>query len=145
MPEGGPGTYGDSVADDTNGWVEVNTGDFLPARSDGTMPFRVFANRFKSSSGLSEFFLHDPLRQMLRDPGALSGLRDWPAYPGDPDPDGNDTSEMEEIRKDSRFHVTTFLTNHHRKLSRIHASVIAIVAPDGIHLMIYKDADQGGV
>ena len=40
------------------------------------------------------------------------------------------------------FHITTFVSNHHRKLTRVHLAVMAIVAKDGIHLMTYKDTDQ---
>ena len=40
------------------------------------------------------------------------------------------------------FHVTTFVSNHHRKLTRVHLAVMAIAAKDGIHLMTYKDTDQ---
>jgi hypothetical protein len=144
MDYGGPGKpYGEDEEDDTTGWKEIEVKDLLRSRRGEEVPFRLFANRFKSSSPDWESFLHDPLRHMLITPGALKDLKDWPAHPGDkPDP-RNDKRRMRALRDDPRWHVTTFVTNHHRKLSRIHASVLAIVGDDGIHMMIYKDAGQG--
>lgn len=75
--------------------------------------FRLFAKRLKSSSPDAERFLHDPLRVLVE--------------------------EIDEVRDD--WHITTFIVNHHRTLSRIHLYVMAVVAPDEgtVAVTIYKE------
>ena len=60
-------------------WVEVTSihDDLVPTGSP-ELQFRLFANRFKSSSPDCEYFLHDPLRHMLLKPGALKSVDWWP-------------------------------------------------------------------
>ena len=137
------------VPNDTTPWVEVTSiQDDLRPGGGRDLPFRLFATRFKSSSEDSEYFLHDPLRHMLAKPGALKGLPGWPDASQIDDDDERALAVgeiVDGLRDDPRWHVTTFVANHHRKLSRIHSSVVAIIGPDGIHLMLYKDADQGSI
>ena len=60
-------------------WVEITSiHDDLVPTGESELQFRLFANRFKSSSSDCEYFLHDPLRHMLLKPGALKGLPWWP-------------------------------------------------------------------
>ena len=49
---------------------------------------------------------------------------------------------MTRLRNDPRWQVRTTIANHHRRLSRVHASVLAVVGPDGITLQVVKDAHQ---
>lgn len=51
---------------DTAGWQELDT---RPLATQGdTVLFRVFGNRFKSSSSDAERFIHDPLGEMVKAP-----------------------------------------------------------------------------
>ena len=146
---GGDGkAYGDDAENDPSAWVEVDVDALLGPPNDGCpAKFSLFLKRYESSSPDWEEFIHDPLRQMLKDPGALRNVEGWPDFPGD---DSDDPREivvdgaLEEIRNDPKWHVSTFVTNHHRKLSRIHATVIGQFdkppSSGSIHLMIYKDS-----
>lgn len=119
---------------DPSKWTEVDIERLIGRPDDGRpIPFRMFVKRFKSSSSDSELFVHDPLGQMLMDPGALAGIDGWPQPPETP-------GEMQAIRNDPKFHVQTVVANHHRTLSKIHAYPTILVGPDGIHVMVYKDA-----
>ena len=134
-------------------WVEVTSihDDLVPTGSP-ELQFRLFANRFKSSSPDCEYFLHDPLRHMLLKPGALKGLDWWPDESSIVDPDDRDEAIRvllndddptgRGLRDEPMFHITTFVSNHHRKLTRVHLAVMAIAAKDGIHLITYKDTNQ---
>ena len=143
---GGDGKpYGDDRANDTHGWVEVPLDQFLGPADDGCMPaFQLFLNRFKSSSPDWEAFLHDPLRSMLMDPGDLRNVAGgWPDFPGDPDSDDprENGGALQEIRDDPRFRIHGSFVNQNRKLSKIHASTIAVISSDGISLTTHKDAN----
>lgn len=143
---GGDGKpYGDDKPNDTHGWVEVPLDQFLGPADDGCMPaFQLFLNRFKSSSPDWEAFLHDPLRSMLMDPGDLRNVAGgWPDFPGDDDDDPRqnvDGGALQAIRDDPRFRINGNFVNQNRKLSKIHASTIAVISPDGISLTTHKDA-----
>jgi len=113
------------------GWTELDLGHLKP--SDRPIPFRVFTNRFKSSTPESEAFIHDPLAQMQAAPGDLAGL-DVAGFSG-----ADLGQELPELRK--RWHLTTYVANHHRGLRRIYHFATLWVGPDGLHLMIYKDFD----
>ncbi len=149
-PEVGPPFNG--TCDDLDlAWVEVDSiqSDLVPTGAPD-LQFRLFANRFKSSSPDCEYFLHDPLRHMLLKPGALKALPGWPDITSD-DPGERaefvaslleEDSEGRSLRDKPQWHITTFLSNHHRKLTKVHFAVLAIVGGDGIHLLGYKDTDQ---
>jgi hypothetical protein len=93
--------YGDGEPNDTAGWHEIDISRLQPP--DGTpIPFRLYGNRFKSSSPDSEAFLHDPV------PALVNGIAEV----------------------DAGWQVTSFVVNHHRTLSKIHLYALAIVAPD---------------
>jgi hypothetical protein len=142
---------------DTSPWAEITSiHDQLTTPDGPTLPYRLFATRVKSSSPDSEYLMHDPLRYMLDNPGALVNLPDWPdeskisdagaraaAVAGLFPYDGDDGPRDRNLRDDPRWHITTFLTNHHRKLTKWHASALLIAGKDGFHLMIYKDSHQG--
>ena len=119
---------------DTNGWVEINFEQLRPA-SGRVLPFQVFGNRFKSSSTDCEMFLHDPLAQLKSAPGDLvklnvEGFR------------GEDLAmDLEELRE--RWHLTTYVANHHRGLNKIYLYAKLVVGPDGLHLHLYKDFERG--
>jgi len=100
----GEAGYGDGEPNDTAGWYEIDVSRLQPP--DRTpIPFRLLANRFKSSSPDSEAFIHDPLTAMI---GAAS--------------------EVEAFKMiDRTWHVTTFVTNHHRTLSWVHVYAMAAV------------------
>jgi hypothetical protein len=136
--------YADDTRNDSSGWVEIRVRKQLPRARDGCrIPFRLFMNRMASSSPDWESFLHDPLRQMLRNPGDLVRVKGWPSFPGDRgNPRRKERKRMTRLRNDPRWTVTTMIGNHHRRLSRIHASAMAIVGPDGIQLLVVKDAHQ---
>jgi hypothetical protein len=119
---------------DPSEWTEIRIEALIGLPSDGRpIPFKAFVKRFESSSEHSELFVHDPLQQMLQNPGALAGIDGWPAPPDSP-------GEMQAIRDNPKFHVQTVVANHHRTLSRIHAYPVVLVGGDGIHIMVYKDA-----
>lgn len=127
MDEIGP-PFGAPVPNDTNGWIEIPIASLLRPALDGRpVPFQMFANRFKSSSEDFELFLHDPLRQMKENPGDLERL----TVPG---------SIAEADANDPKWHVTTFVANHHRRMTTVHAHASALFGPDGVHIMLYKDA-----
>ena len=91
--------YGDGVDNATAGWHEVDLSVVTPP--DGEVPFRLFVNRFKSSSPDSEAFLHDPRRELE---GAIRGF-------------------------DEGWRVSTFIVNHHRTLSYRHLYALAAAYP----------------
>ena len=123
-------SYDGPADNDTNGWVEIPLDTLMRPRLDGRpIPFQMFINRFKSSSPDFELFLHDPLRQMASDADLLGSL----TVPGFDV--GNITPN------DPKWHLSTTVANHHRRLNRIHAYAPAIFGPDGVHIMVYKDAD----
>ncbi len=102
--------YGDDNANDTAGWYEI---DLSPIRPPGEeMPFRLFVNRFESSSPDSEEFIHDPRKQLA---GAV-----------------------EEFSDD--WKVTTFIVNHHRTLSykHVYAMATSSSAEQTVGLTIFK-------
>jgi len=133
--------YADDTRNDTSGWVEIKVRKLVPKARDGcTIPFRLFVNRMASSSPDWESFLHDPLRHMLRDPGDLRRVKGWPSFPGDRgNPRRRERRKLAKLRDDPRWQVRTTIANHHRRLSRIHASAIAIVGSDGIQVTVVKD------
>lgn len=142
---------------DTTPWVEITSiHTQLPTnlRPDDRLYYRVFATRVKSSSPDCEFLLHDPLRYMLVNPGELVNLPGWPDESKLTDPDERaaavaarlnfeEEDDSRSLRNHPRFHITTFLSNHHRRLTKWHASVLAIAGADGLHLMVYKESGQG--
>jgi len=113
------------------GWTELDLDRLKP--SDRAIPFRVFVNRFKSSTPESEDLIHDPLAQIKSAPGALADL-DVAGFSG-----ADLALPLPELRK--RWHLTTYVANHHRGLRRIYHFATLVVGPDGLHLMIYKDFD----
>jgi hypothetical protein len=131
--------YASVVDNDTRGWVRIDLETLRPGERgdppvDRPIPFQVFGNRFKSSSADSELFIHDPLLQMQRSPGDLKGL-DVAGFRGD-----DLELDIEALR--DRWHLTTYVANHHRGLNRIYHYAMLTVGPDGLHLMIYKDFDR---
>jgi hypothetical protein len=77
------------------------------------------------------------------DPGDLRNVAGgWPDFPGDPDTGDprENGGALQEIRDDPRFRIQGSFVNQHRKLSKIHASTIAVIGGDGISLTTYKDA-----
>ena len=137
--------------DDTHGWVEVPLDQFLGPAGDGcSRPFQAFLNRFKSSSPDWEVFLHDPLRSMLMEPGALANVAGgWPDFPGDDDSDPRENVPGGAVAGDPGrpavpdSHPGSFV-NQNRKLSKIHASTIVIVSPDGIQTLKNYDTHKDG-
>jgi hypothetical protein len=97
--------------DETNGWVTLDLSQLDPDREGDppeTVPFKVVANRFKSSSLDSEKFLHDPLSTLIE----VQGLFGF---------DFEITSE---------WTVSTFVVNHHQTLYAKHLYAMASVNPD---------------
>ena len=107
--------YRDTEPNDSSEWIELDLTRLMPEP-----PFRLFAKRLESSSPDSERFLHDPLRYLLEDERVV---RSW--------------------RITADWHVTTFIVNHHRTLSKIHLFVMAAVAPaeETVALTIYKESE----
>jgi hypothetical protein len=100
------GPSGGGVQNDTAGWIELNLSEL--ASEDGTpIPFRLLANRWKSSSPDSEGVIHDPLTRFLEARETVDGFR--------------------AVERD--WHVTTFVVNHHRTLSVSHTYGMAVVDP----------------
>lgn len=112
----------DPVENDTNGWVELDVTALKPEDMD-QVPFRLVANRFKSSSPDSEAFIHDPLNALLQARAQVEAL--WP------------------VEEDWR--VTTFVINHHKTLSHVHVYAMGVVSPaeKTVGVTIYKQ-DPGG-
>ena len=102
-------TWG-SVPNETAGWEEVDVSRLAPP--DRAVPFRLFTNRFKSSSPDSELFIHDPLTAMVD------------VVPG--------------VTRDSR--VTTIVINHDMTLAKVHLLVMAVVAAEAVVLILFKVA-----
>ena len=125
--------YLSATDNDTKGWVEIDVEPLRPS-SGREMPFQAFGNRFKSSSEDSELFVHDPLAQMKAAPGDLAKLRVAGFRGEDLDLD------LEALR--DRWHITTYVANHHRGLNRIYHYALLVAGPDGLHLMIYKDFER---
>jgi hypothetical protein len=97
------------VDNDTHGWVELDISALRP--EDGTrIPFRLIANRVKSSSPDSERFIHDPLRALL-------------------EAQETDTA-LQELQLTPDWRVTTLVVNHHQTLSATHLYMMAAVDPD---------------
>jgi hypothetical protein len=92
--------YGDGVDNDTAGWHEIDLSVIEPPKEG--IPFRLFVNRFKSSSPESEAFLHDPRRELA---AAIAGF-------------------------DGDWRVSTFIVNHHRTLSYRHVYVMAAASSE---------------
>ncbi len=103
-------TYGDGNPNDTPGWFEIDLSPIQPPGEE--MPFRLFANRFESSSVDSERFIHDP-REELK--ATIEGFTD-------------------------DWKVSTFIINHHRTLSvkHVYAMVASSSAEQAVGLTIYK-------
>lgn len=96
--------------DQTNGWIQVDLSALDPDRGNGeVVPFRVVANRFKSSSLDSEKFIHDPL-QALQDAQVNEGILEGLDLTG--------------------WTVSTFVVNHHQTLYAKHLYAMASVNPD---------------
>jgi hypothetical protein len=125
--------YASATKNDTNGWVEIGV-ELLRPSNGRVLPFQMFGNRFKSSSEDSELFVHDPLAQMQAAPGDLAKLNVASFRGEDLDMD------LEQLR--DRWHVTTYVANHHRGLNRIYSYALLVVGPDGLHLTIYKDFER---
>lgn len=102
--------YGDGNDNDTAGWHEIDLSPIQPPGEE--MPFRLFVNRFESSSPDSERFIHDPREQL---------------------------AEAIEEFSDS-WKVTTFIVNHHRTLSvkHVYAMAASSSAEQTVGLTIYK-------
>jgi hypothetical protein len=102
--------YGDGNDNDTAGWYEIDLSPIQPPGEE--MPFRLFVNRFESSSPDSEQFIHDPRKRLAE--------------------------AIEEFSED--WKVTTFVVNHHRTLSVKHVYVMATSSESEktVGLTIYK-------
>jgi hypothetical protein len=90
---------------DTNGWIELTEISQLKSEVEqdplqAEIPFRLFANRFKSSSQDSEDFIHDPLGVLIQaeKDGVIKDLG---------------------LRRET-WTVTTHVVNHHQTLSATH-------------------------
>ena len=107
------------IENDTSGWVEIDLSALKP-RGEDELPFRLVANRFKSSSPDSEAFIHDPLTYLLETRGDAAALRSV----------------------DPTWHVSTFVINHHRTLSKVHVYAMAAASDEEktIGVTIYKKA-----
>jgi hypothetical protein len=118
------------------GWVVIDIETLRP--SDGRpIPFQVFGNRFKSSTAAAELFLHDPLAQMQSAPGDLKMLN-VVGFSGE-----DLALDLEALR--DKWHVTTYVANHHRGLYKIYLFAALVVGPDGLHLHLYKDFEKDAV
>jgi hypothetical protein len=93
--------------DEPAGWHEFNLDPIKP--TDGTeIPFRLLANRFKSSTDASENFIHDPRTEFIKaaEEDGIEAFKDI----------------------DDTWAVSTFVVNHQRTLSFTH--LYAVVAVD---------------
>ena len=96
---------------DTNGWIEIDEVSKLQSLVDQSpIPFRLFANRFKSSSPDSEDFIHDPLGVLIQAEtnGVIQGLG---------------------LNRD-KWTVTTHVVNHHQTLSATHLYALVTANSD---------------
>jgi len=141
--------YGTDEHDDPSEWTHIDLGAILGPAEDGCPPrVNLFVKRFESSSPDFEDFLHDPLRNMLIHPGDIKAKVDgWPDFPGDDDTDPRNNiagGALQAIRDDPRWAVHTNVTNHHRKLSKIHVIAMAGFpdppSPGSITVTLHKDA-----
>ncbi len=96
--------YGGDGDDAPAGWREIDLSGIRPTDSD--IPFRLFVNRFKSSTPACETFIHDPLSVLIEAGGVI-------------DPS---------IGIDPTWKVATFVTDHHRTLTKVHLYVMAAVS-----------------
>ena len=96
------------VGQDTNGWIEIDHSKLAPTRDDTQIPFRVIANRFKSSSADCELFIHQPVAMLLD--------------ARDKDPDEGVRALLTEVLADvtPATRTTTFIVNHEETLSNFH-------------------------
>ncbi len=96
------------VERDTTGWIEIDHSKLAPTRDDTQIPFRVIANRFKSSSADCELFIHQPVAMLL-------DARDR-------DPDDGVRALLAEVLEDvtPATRTTTFIVNHEETLSNFH-------------------------
>ena len=95
-------SYSDPVENDTNGWIDLKV-EQTQSRDGTEVPFKLFANRFKSSSQDCGDFIHDPLAVM------------------------RDAPELQGLGIDDTWKVTTFILNHHNTLSATHLHAMAAV------------------
>jgi hypothetical protein len=92
---------------DTAGWIELDIGPLQPKQDNTQIPFRLLANRFKSSSPDSENFIHDPLGELIAAAGTVEAFK--------------------EIDRD--WTVSTFIVNHEDGLRFVHLYSVAKVVP----------------
>jgi len=97
-----------AVDNDTSGWRELSI-EGLESIDGSAVPFRLIANRFKSSSPDCEAFIHDPLGALLaaQEVGELNG------FGLEPD-----------------WRVATLIVNHHRPLNPTHLYAMATIDAD---------------
>lgn len=99
-------SYGDGGDDEAPaGWREIDLSGIKPEGSE--IPFRLIVNRFKSSTPACEAFIHDPLSALI-EAGAIID-------PG--------------LGIDANWKVATFVTNHHRTLSKVHLYALVAATP----------------
>ncbi len=105
------------------GWERVEPAAFADA------PFEVYVNNFSSSTARSEAFLHDPRRFLMGEVMEAFGGVEGEAIKG--------------VGPDTR--IQTWITNHHRTLSRMVLYATAIVSPadDTVSLTLYKKDSAG--
>jgi len=98
------------------GWIEVDLSAIKPGEDE--LPFRLVVNRFKSSSDDAERFIHDPR-------GYFQAT-------------GEGVPALQHVADD--WHVSTFIINHHRTLSRVHVYAMAAVSDEEktVGVTIYK-------
>lgn len=106
MVSNGDDGFGDDDDDAPAGWREIDLSGIKPARAD--IPFRLFVNRFKSSTDACEAFIHDPLTELIEAGGVID--------PG--------------LGIDSTWKVATFVTDHHRTLSKVHLFAMVAVSTE---------------
>ncbi len=94
---------------DSSGWVELDISALEP-HDETSIPFRLVAHRFKSSTPECEAFIHNPLGVLLEAARTNATLRSLELTPD--------------------WHVTTFVVNHHRTLSATHLYAMAAVDAD---------------
>jgi hypothetical protein len=113
-----------SVDNDTQGWQKLDV-SVLQSGDGSEIPFRLVANRFKSSSPDSELFIHDPLTALLKaqDDGVL---------------------DLDGIRLTPEWTVVTLVTNHHQTLSATHlyATVTADSSEQQVTINLVKKPNR---